>query len=126
MFELPKAIEKYFEDCQKGKNNLITSEALGELLKQGPNDLFLLDIRKKEDFEKGHIPGAFNTFWYEVGEIIDVLPKDKKIVVACYSGQSAGQVVSLLKVLGYDAYSLAGGMVNGWSKSNLPLEEGCG
>lgn len=126
MDEITKAIEKYFVDCQNGFNNIITSEKLNELLTRDKNQVFILDIRKKEDYEKGHISNAYHTFWYEVGEIIEALPKEKKIVVVCYSGQSAGQVVSLLKIMEYDAYSLAGGMINGWSKMSLPIEEGCG
>ena len=55
----------------------------------------------------------------------DILPKDKKIIVVCYTGQTAGQVVSILRLLGYDACSLKGGMVNGWMKDQMPIEAGC-
>lgn len=126
MFEISKAVEEYFKDCQRGCNNLISAEKLSELMKEDISKPFLLDIRKKEDYEKGHISEAYHTFWYEVGEIIDALPKDRKIVVICYTGQASGQVVALLKITGYDACSLSGGMLNGWSKLDFPLEEGCG
>ncbi|WP_066506764.1 rhodanese-like domain-containing protein [Abyssisolibacter fermentans] len=125
MTSINQAVAKYFEDCEKGCNNLISCESLNEKIKQNPKDLFVLDIRKEEDFKKGHVDGAVNIFWYDVGECIDVLPKDKKIIVICYSGQSAGQIVSLLKLLGYDACSLKGGMLNGWVKNSLPVKEGC-
>lgn len=119
------AVMKYFDDCKKGCNNLITSQALYEAI-QKKEKMFILDIRKPEDFAENHIDGSANIFWNEVGDFIDVLPKDEKIIVICYSGQSAGQVVSLLKVLGYNACSLKGGMMNGWIQDSLPVTAGCG
>jgi hypothetical protein len=38
------------------------------------------------------------------------LPPDKQIVVYCYTGQTASQVTSALRVLGYDAYNMTFGM----------------
>jgi rhodanese-related sulfurtransferase len=46
------------------------------------------------------------------------LPKDKTIVVYCYTGQTAGQTVGILRLLGYDAVSLNGGV---GMESNAPL-----
>lgn len=65
--------------------------------------------------------------WDEVYEFIeeDILPKDKRIIVVCYTGQTAGQTVGILRLLGYDACSLMGGMVNGWLKSDMPFESTC-
>ncbi len=86
-----------------------------------------MDIRKKADFAENFIEGSVQCEWDEVFEFIedDILPKDQKIIVVCYTGQTAGQVVSLLRILGYDACSLMGGMVNGWMKDSMPIEAGC-
>lgn len=37
-------------------------------------------------------------------------PKDKTIIVYCYTGQTAGQVVAALKMMGYDAVPMNAGM----------------
>ncbi|WP_138204964.1 rhodanese-like domain-containing protein [Haloimpatiens lingqiaonensis] len=126
MSELKKAVEFYFEDLKKGCNNLIDCETLFKNLST-KDKLFILDIRKEADFEKGHIESAIHSEWPEVWDFIDTdaLPKDKKIIVVCYTGQTAGQVVSILKLLGYDACSLKGGMMNGWNKSDMPIKSGC-
>ena len=42
------------------------------------------------------------------------LPTDGIVIVHCYSGQTASQTVAILRLLGYDAYNLSGGMNNGW------------
>jgi rhodanese-related sulfurtransferase len=44
-----------------------------------------------------------------------------KLVVACYSGQTAGQTVAIMRELGYNAVSLKSGMVNGWLAAELPV-----
>lgn len=124
--DLREAVKLYFEELERGCNNLIDCEGLYKKI-GAKEDLFILDIRKNEDFEKGHIENAIHSEWPEVWDFIDAdaLPKDKKIIVTCYTGQTAGQVVSILKLLGYDACSLKGGMVNGWNKDNMPVKAGC-
>lgn len=126
MIEMTDLTKKYFENLKKGCNNLIDCENLFKMI-GAKEDLFLLDIRKKVDFDKNHIEGSIHCEWDEVVDFIkdDVLPKDTKIIVICYSGQTAGQTVAILKILGYDACSLRGGMVNGWLKNSLPIESGC-
>lgn len=124
MTTINEAVRNFFDDYREGCNNLITCKDLYK--KIGANeDLFILDIRKEEDFKESHIEGAKNIFWYDVGNNLDAIPKDKKIIVVCYSGQSAGQITTLLRLLGYDACSLKGGMNNGWNEESLPLDTGC-
>lgn len=119
-------VRKYFDDLKSGCNNLIDCASLYKSI-GAREDLFILDIRKKADFAENFIEGSVQCEWDEVFEFIedDILPKDQKIIVVCYTGQTAGQVVSLLRILGYDACSLMGGMVNGWMKDSMPIEAGC-
>lgn len=121
-----KAVETYFDCLKKGSNNLIDCAQFEKRVESG-QDQFVLDIRKKEDYDKGHIEGAFHTEWSDVWDFIedDVFTKEEKIVVVCYTGQTAGQTVSLLNILGYDACSLKGGMVNGWNMNDMPIEASC-
>ena len=126
MSTILEATEKYFDDLKNGCNNLIDCASLYKSIGAKENP-FILDIRKKEDFIESAIEGSVQCEWSEVYEIIEegVLHKDKKIIVVCYTGQTAGQVVSILRLLGYDACALMGGMVNGWMKSSMPIEAGC-
>lgn len=121
-----EGVEKYFENLRNGCNNLINCQQLKERMVAG-EELFLLDIRKKDDYQKGHIEGAFHAEWPEVLDFIkeDVFKKDDKVIVICYTGQTAGQIVSILRVLGYDACSLMGGMMNGWLKDDMPIQASC-
>lgn len=118
--------KEYFNDLKNGCNNLIDCDNLNKCI-GAKEDLFLLDIRKKEDFAENFIKNSVHCEWSEVFEFIeeDILPKDQKIIVICYTGQTAGQVVSILRLLGYDACALNGGMVNGWLKDQMPIASGC-
>ena len=101
--------------------NTITPAKLNEKL-GNPSEkgkLYLLDIRKKEDYEKvGHIDGAVQMDFGAVAvpENLKKLPKDKKIVVICYTGNTAAQAMTLLRMLDYDAVVMKYGMM-GWTKT---------
>ena len=76
------------------------------------NDPFILSVRSAEDYAKGHITGAVQV---DVSELfieasLTNLPDDRQIVVYCYTGQTASQVTSALRLLGYDAYNMTFGM----------------
>lgn len=121
-----QATKEFFDDLEAGQNNLMSCENLFKCI-GAKEDLFILDIRKKEDFDENFIEGSVHCEWDKVFELIedDILPKDKKIIVVCYTGQTAGQTVGILRLLGYDVCSLAGGMVNGWNKNDMPIEFTC-
>ena len=80
--------------------------------------LFVLDIRKKADYDKGHIDGATNIEFanWATPDNLKMLPKDKKIVVVCYTGNTAALTASGMRMLGFNAIVLKEGM-NGWTKS---------
>ncbi len=124
--KLTSDVAKYFEELKCGSNNLIAGSDLMKKI-ENKEDVFVLDIRSEADYNENHVPTAVHCPWSKVGEMIesDKLSKDQHIVVACYTGQTAGQTVGILKALGYNACSLKGGMNNGWKKDGLPLEPKC-
>lgn len=114
--------------------NYILPTQLEEELK-GESDLFLLDVRRPEDFRKCHIPGAINIFWLELLEPgnLEKLPRDKEIVIICYVGHTAGQALVMLRLLGYRAVVLKYGMghsaikgvpISGWLNFNFDTVSG--
>lgn len=115
-----EAAKVAFASVAKEGNKLIDSQTLYDTLQTNPKAFTLIDIRSAEDFQKGHIEFAKHSAWAEFGNVIPTLPTNGKIVVTCYSGQTAGQTVGILRAMGYDAYSLKGGMNNGWANTDLP------
>jgi rhodanese-related sulfurtransferase len=71
---------------------------------------FVIDIRSADDYATGHIPGAVNS---TLGGVLDAAEGSggKPIVVACYTGQTAGHAVMALRLSGYmDAKVMQWGM----------------
>jgi len=68
-------------------------------------------VRKAEDYAAGHVKGAINIpFGQGMEQSFADLPKDKKIIVYCYTGQTASQTVGILRLLGFEAYNMQFGM----------------
>lgn len=111
--------ERMPEDIYK-----IPEAQLKQLVDLNNKDIYILDIRESKDFAKGHISGAHNIPFKKVGESLDKLPKDKTIIVYCYTGQTGGQTTAALNIAGFKARSLNGGMNNGWLKVSYPVVAG--
>jgi len=76
------------------------------------NSYYIINYWPKDLYDEAHIPYAVQ---YQPNKSLTpdtdlaTLPADKKILVYCYSGQRSAQVAAYLRLLGYDAYSLAFG-----------------
>jgi rhodanese-related sulfurtransferase len=115
---IQKAADAYLSS---DKAPVISADALFENLNDGDtdNDPFVLSVRKAEHYALGHIPGAINVYWKNVAEPDNLakLPKDKQIVVYCYTGHTGQIAATVLNLLGYDAVNLKFGMM-GWTKND--------
>lgn len=122
------AIADYFAEAT---SNTFSSfnfpvDSLGELVEAESEDYTILSIRQAKDYDEGHIAGAINIpFGKGMQEQFSQIPTDKPVIVYCYSGQTASQTMAVLRMLGYEAYNLAGGMGSaesgsGWLGKGLP------
>lgn len=97
----------------------INPRLLNELLRK--NKTQLLDVRRKPEWEAGHIEGAN---WLALDDFKGSLPKiDRKapIAIVCRSGYRSLIAGSLLKRAGFEnVTNVAGGFV-GWEKAKLPV-----
>jgi rhodanese-related sulfurtransferase len=131
--EIKAAIAAYYKGLGEikdpvYKNYKISEDEAKKLVDTENKSVVFLSVRKAEDFAKGHIEGAINIpFGKGMENKFNTLPKDKKIVVYCYTGQTAGQTVAILRLLGYDAVSLNAGTGTaanapaGWINKGFPV-----
>ncbi len=135
--EIPEAIQHSITAYYDGmvalsdsvyKNYKISEDDLKAMIDAKDESIYILSIRKAEDFAAGHIEGASNIpFGTSMISEFKNLPKDKVIVVYCYTGQTAGQATAALRLMGYKAVSLNGGMGNaanapmGWANKGFPV-----
>jgi rhodanese-related sulfurtransferase len=76
-------------------------------------EMFMIDIRSEADFTLGHIDGAINVAAGAVLTHLETegIAKTAKIIIICYTGQTAGWVTSILRIYGYsNAFSMKWGM----------------
>ncbi len=53
-------------------------------VREGKGDFLLLDIRGRQAFERGHIPGAWCLPADEVDALAAQLPRDRELVAYCW------------------------------------------
>jgi phage shock protein E len=85
---------------------LVSEARARELVQRGA---LLLDVRTPEEFQSGHLRGAVNVPYQEVGRRIEALAPNKSspVMVYCLSGGRSGIAKSNLRRLGYaEAHNL--------------------
>lgn len=99
-----------------GRAPTVSAGDINKAINEGDSKYFLLSVRKAEDDAKGHVKGALTIPYAQMAkeDSLKKLPKDKKIVVICYTGHTASQITMFLNQLGYDAYAMKYGMM-GWT-----------
>ena len=83
-------------------------KSLQEMIEDG-SDKLIIDLRRKEDYQKDTYPGAINIFYDDFYRYPDVLPKNRRIYVFCYTGVSGDEIAEEMSAKGYDIYSIEEG-----------------
>ena len=78
-------------------------------LEQEQGNRLVIDIRKKEDFEKEAYPDAVNIYWETFCEHLLEVPKETPLYLICYTGEKSDELAEELREKGYEAYSVEGG-----------------
>lgn len=87
-------------------------------------DMTIVSVRSSTDYATGHIPGAINIGLDVLAGNLNKIDPDAPVYVYCYTGQSSAQATALLKMLGYDAYSLKFGMCS-WTADTTYNADKC-
>ena len=107
--------EKVMIQMQNG-NYYVQAEELAHLIIDKDPSIQLIDVRSAADYEKYHIPGNLHIPLSELAnkENLEMLDKDKTIILASNGNTRAAQAWVILEQLGFeDVFVLAGG-VNHW------------
>ncbi len=90
----------------------------------------ILDARSPEEYQAGHIEGAFNLPWLSFDEyfqkISERLPEDKTVITYC-DGETCNLSKDLAKMLIDMGFKNVKVLVNGWSvwvQNSFPTETG--
>lgn len=97
------------------KEYLITPKELTFKIKNESHKIFIIDIREKDNYNKGHIPGAVNYNKLDIKNIKKIISLDKELILYCSSGEKSKTFAYELRNAGYKVASLQGGWDYGWT-----------
>lgn len=73
----------------------------------------LLDVRSKEEYLGGHIPGSKNVPVENIEKVVDVIAdKNTPVFVYCLRGSRSASAVSAMEKMGYTNAKSIGGIVS--------------
>ncbi|MFB6197549.1 MAG: rhodanese-like domain-containing protein, partial [Halobacteriaceae archaeon] len=100
------------------------SEVARRIAEDDAEDIFVLDVRNKDDYEEWQIPGSTNIPIYDelleydysgLEAHLDDLPENEEIAVVCVGGVTSARAAEFLRDHGFDAKSIPDGM-NAWGR----------
>ncbi len=117
-------INMLLEDYQKRKDQLYLINSDQLLQKIQSNEVYLIDVRPKEEYNLGHIKNADSLPHNQLKERLQELPTDREIVAYCRGPLClmADEAVNLLNKKGFNAYRLDSGF-DDWLAENKPVEK---
>ena len=104
---------------QNGSSETVDPEEARKLL--GSNEATAIDIRDDELWREGRLPGARHCPDGDVGEALEQIDEDQKVIVACEDGEESARVAEQIREKGRDAVVLAGGM-EAWRSDDQPMQ----
>ena len=60
-----------------------------------------IDVRSREEFDAGSLKGSMNIPLENIPKSLNIIPKDRKVVLLCASGMRSGRARSLLVDFGF-------------------------
>jgi len=88
------------------------------------SELQIVDVRRPDEFEAGHLKNAVLVTWGEEGfekEALAKLSKDKPVLVYCRSGRRSTAATEVLRKLGFkELHNLDGG-ITAWQEAGHPV-----
>jgi sulfur-carrier protein adenylyltransferase/sulfurtransferase len=121
---MPRSFRELVNEA-KGQIREVTPEEM-ERLKRAGEPVLVVDVREKEDFEGGHLPGAVSVPRGALEMNIDDHTTDEGRPIVCYCGGGSRSALSALTLqqMGYrNVMSLNGGF-RGWKESGRDVESG--
>ena len=97
----------------------LAPERVAELVESG--DAQVIDVRSDDEHVAGHIAGTRHIALTALQDESAGLDRERPVVLYCRSGERSGAAAQAFRASGWDARSMAGGLV-AWAENGLPLE----
>lgn len=117
--EVQKVVDGYFHE----RDNMepVSREELVRRIRDGL--VTLLDVRPRDEFAAGHLPGAINVPLHELEQRLADLPRDEEIIAYCRGPYCvfSFEMVATLRERGFKARRLEDGYPE-WMAAGLPVQ----
>lgn len=84
-------------------------------------ETFFLDVREPSEWDEYHAPNSTLIPLGELATRVNEVPKDKRIVVVCRSGNRSQEGAAILKQAGFTNVSSMAGGLKTWRDSGYPI-----
>lgn len=89
------------------------------------DDLQILDVRERDEWERGHLPGSVHRPYHDIDAVPEGIDPARPVAVVCASGQRAAVGASLLRRAGArEVIHVVEGGVPRWARNGWPIERG--
>jgi hydroxyacylglutathione hydrolase len=90
-------------------------------LRERLDEVLLIDVRQRSEWEEGHIPGAIHfeggrTAWEDLP-----FPHDRPLAIQCSSGNRSMSISSVLRRRGYRNVIQVEGGIKKWEKNGFEV-----
>src|SRR5919206_4830055 len=105
--------EQNASEAKPGVRELAPTEVI-EMHRRG-EDVVYLDVREPQEWNLFRIPRAVHVPLDTVGQrVVDVVPRDRRVVVYCARGGRSIKAADVMQSLGYSSVATLSGGIMGW------------
>ena len=104
------AMEAYFDFSEYEGGTILPEQIPAE----DWNNIYVIDTRDAEQYQKAHIPGAVNIDWRKVLGQRNKLPDNKMVLLYCNAGTLSSQAAIALRVAGMENVRILQGGFTEW------------
>lgn len=108
--------------CAQADWKEVTAQELVQRQAAG-DQMLVVDVRSRDEFAAGHVPGAINlpvdTVTGDEPALKDF--RQKPVVVYCHSGRRAAMAAKVLEAKGFTRIEHLSGDMQGWGQSGRPV-----
>jgi rhodanese-related sulfurtransferase len=102
---------------------VLTADQFEKAISSG--DAVVIDLRRPDEFSKGHIKGAVNANWQNLPEFskkTELLEKAKPVYIYCQAGVRSEKASEWMRKNGFKHVSGLEGGIQAWKNSGKPVE----
>ena len=102
------------------KINRITAEELEQKMQE---DIVIIDVRKKSEFDSEHIEGVINVPLNQINQHLEKFPKDQEFVLHCAGGYRSMIAASILQQRGWSQLTDVIGGFKSIKETTIPVTD---